>query len=188
MRTFLAFEVEKRVHDRVVQMTGQFKNMDRNVRWVRPENAHVTIHFFGEVEQVDVPEIESIIGKAVEHISPFEVEVRGISAFPSLERASVVWYGIVMHENLLAVYNAVRDGLMGKDLVEKLETRVYTPHLTAGRVRRRINSQLLQELRIHGRESFGTFTVYSLVLFKSTLSGSGRGPVYDKLSIFELRD
>jgi 2'-5' RNA ligase len=188
MRTFLAFEVEERVHDRVAQMTGQLKNIDRNVRWVRPKNAHVTIHFFGEVEQVDVPEIESIIEKAIEHISPFDVEVRGISAFPSLERASVIWYGIVMHENLLAVYNTVRDGLLGKDLVEKLETRVYTPHLTAGRVRRRINSQLLQELRIHGREYFGTFTVDSLVLFKSTLSGSGRGPVYEKLSIFKLRD
>ena len=188
MRTFLAFEVDKDVHNRVLQLTGQFKNMDRNVRWVRPENAHVTIHFFGEVEQVDVPEIESIIKKATEHISPFVVEVHGISAFPSLERASVIWYGIVMHENLLEVYNAVRDGLMGKNLVEKLETRRYTPHLTAGRVRRRINPKLLQELRLHGRESFGSFTVDSLVLFKSTLSGSGRGPFYEKLSIFQLRD
>ena len=88
------------------------------------------------------------------------------------------------HDSLQAVYNGVIDGLMGKNLVEKLETRPYTPHLTAGRVRRRINALLLKELKRHERETFGAFTVDSLVLFKSTLSN--HGPVYEKLSTFKL--
>lgn len=184
MRTFLAFEVVQGVQEKVLIMTEHFRGIDRTVRWVRSENTHVTIHFFGEVDGEDVPEIESIIRDAAQDISPFDVEVRGISAFPSLERAAVIWYGILNHAQLQTVYNGVRDGLHGKKLVEKLETRPYTPHLTAGRVKGRMNPRLVEEIRLHDRETFGTFTVNALVLFKSTLTG--RGPLYEKLSIFTL--
>ena len=184
MRTFLAFEVEERVKEKVLTMTAHFRSIDRTVRWVKPENTHVTIHFFGEVDGKDVPEIESIIRDAAQGISPIDVEVRGISAFPSLERARVIWYGIYNHEQLQTVYNGVRDGLKGKKLVEKLEIRPYTPHLTAGRVKGRMNPRLVEEIRLHERETFGTLTVSALILFKSTLTG--RGPLYEKLLILNL--
>jgi 2'-5' RNA ligase len=184
MRTFLAFEVEERVKEKILSMTEHFRRIDRNVRWVRPENSHVTIHFFGEVDEENIPEIEGIIRDATQETSPFTIEIRGISTFPSITRARVIWYGIYNHEKLNTVYNNVRDGLKGRGIVEKLETRPYTPHLTAGRVKGRMKPRLVDEIRLHENEKFGSFTVGTLVLFKSTLTGGG--PLYEKLSLFNL--
>ena len=184
MRTFLAFDVEEGVEEKILNMTEHFRGIDRGVRWVRPENSHVTIHFFGEVGEENIPEIEGIIRDATQKIGPFTIEIRGISAFPSLERARVIWYGIYNHEKLTTVYNNVCDGLRGRGIVEKLETRPYTPHLTAGRVKGRIKPRLVDEIRLHEKEEFGSFTVGTLVLFKSTLTG--RGPLYEKLALFKL--
>jgi 2'-5' RNA ligase len=144
----------------------------------------VTIHFFGEVGEENIPEIEGIIGGATQEIGPFTIVIRGISAFPSLERARVIWYGINNHETLNTIYNNVRDGLRGRGIVEKLETRPYHPHLTAGRVKGRIKPRLVDEIRLHEKEEFGSFSVGTLVLLKSTLTG--RGPLYKKLSLFNL--
>jgi 2'-5' RNA ligase len=184
MRTFLAFEVEEGVKTKILNMTEHFRGIDRSVRWVRAENSHVTIHFFGEVAEDHIPEIESIIRDATQGIGPFNVEIRGISAFPSLDRARVIWYGIYNHEKLITVYKNVCDGLTGKGIVEKLETRPYTPHLTAGRVKGRIEPRLVDEIRLHEEERFGSFTVGTLVLFKSTLTGGG--PLYEKLALIAL--
>ena len=184
MRTFLAFEVDEEVMKQVLAMTVHFKSIDRSVRWVKPEKTHVTIHFFGEIEERNIKRIGSVIKDACAGIEPIPVEIRGISAFPSLERARVIWYGVHDDGRLNTVYRRVHDGLEGTDIVEKLETRPYTPHLTAGRVKARMNPKLIEEIRRCEESAFGSFKINELVLFKSTLTGSG--PLYDKLERFHL--
>jgi 2'-5' RNA ligase len=182
MRTFLAFEIDQQVQKKVVETTNQFKTIDSRVRWVKPENTHVTVRFFGEVHEGNIAILKAVIEKAVKGISPFSVEVAGISAFPSLDRARVIWYGVENHIQLQAVYNRIGDGLRENHIVEKLDTRSYTPHLTAGRVKGQIRSDLIREIRLHEKIFFGTSLVRAFILFKSTLSNSG--PVYEKLSNF----
>jgi 2'-5' RNA ligase len=184
MRTFLAFEVKEEVMKRVMAMTGHFKGIDRSVRWVKPENTHVTIHFFGEIEEHNIQRIAGTIADACSGIEPIPVELRGISAFPSLERARVIWYGVHDDGRLDIVYRRVHEALKGTDIVEKLETRPYTPHLTAGRVKGRMNPKLIEEIRRREKSAFGSFTIRELILFKSTLTGSG--PLYDRLERFHL--
>ena len=60
MRTFLAFEVCSSVYQNIAKMTQHLKSIDSGVRWVKPENTHVTIHFFGEVDEVNIDGLESI--------------------------------------------------------------------------------------------------------------------------------
>jgi 2'-5' RNA ligase len=110
--------------------------------------------------------------------------VKGISAFPSIPRARVIWYGIESHTQLLTLHRAVAQGLKGKNLVEQLETRQYTPHITVGRAKGRVKSLLLDEIRRHENEDFGKTIMDSLILFKSTLSQ--KGPVYERLLSFSL--
>jgi 2'-5' RNA ligase len=184
MRTFLAFEIDEEVMKKVLALTGRLKSIDRSVRWVKPENSHVTIHFFGEIEESNIQRIRGIIKDACTGIEPIPVEMSGISAFPSLERARVIWYGVHDDGRLNTVYGKVYDALKGTDIVEKLERRPYTPHLTAGRVKGRINTKLIEEIRRLEESTFGSFDIRELILFKSTLTGSG--PLYDKIERFHL--
>ena len=189
MRSFLAFEIDQEVKKKVVETTNRLRTIDSRVRWVKPENTHVTVRFFGEVAEGNMGILESIIREALKEISPFSVKVAGISAFPSLDRARVIWYGIENHPLLQTAYTKTGEGLGLNPVVEKIESRPYTPHLTAGRVKGRIRPDkirpdLIREIRAHEHIHFGTTSVREFVLFKSTLSNSG--PVYEKLSTFIL--
>ena len=48
MRTFLAAEISEEVRKRLLDMIRNF-GIDKGVKWVRGENMHVTIYFFGNV-------------------------------------------------------------------------------------------------------------------------------------------
>jgi 2'-5' RNA ligase len=146
---------------------------------------HVTIYFFGEVEPTRIPDLEGVIRKAVEGVESFTVSVQGISAFPRIEKARVIWYGIRNDgERLVKVYERVRENLRGTGIVRTIEERPYTPHLTAGRVRDRIERGLIEEIRSLQDVVFGSSLVSEMVLFKSVLTP--RGAVYEKLALFEL--
>ena len=185
MRTFLAFDISGEVKERIAEMSARFRTLDPRVRWVHADNMHVTLYFFGEVEQNRVPDLVRIGKKGVEGIGTFSVSVQGISAFPRIERARVIWYGIKNDEGQLTkVYERVREGLRGTGIVHTLEERPYTPHLTAGRVRDSIDRRLIDEIKGLQDVSFGSSPVFELILFKSVLTP--RGAVYEKLSVFTL--
>ena len=185
MRTFLAFDVEEDVKSRVAEITARFRAIDRGVRWVNEENMHVTVYFFGEVDENRIPDLIHICREAVEGIEPFSLTVQGISAFPRLDRARVIWYGILNEgDQLLKVYERVREGLRGSGIVKTIEERPYTPHLTAGRVRHGMERRLVDEINDLHDLSFGSSRVSEMILFKSVLTP--KGAAYEKLALISL--
>ena len=185
MRTFLAFDIEGDVKSRVAEITARFRAIDRGVRWVKSENMHVTVYFFGGVDENRIPDLVHVCRKAVEGIEPFALTVQDISAFPSLERARVIWYGILNEgDQLLQVYERVREGLRGTGIVKDIEERPYTPHLTAGRVRHRMERRLVDEIRELHDLSFGSSRVSEMTLFRSVLTP--KGAEYEKLALISL--
>ena len=185
MRTFLAFDIAEDVKKRIAETSARLRATDPKIRWVKVENMHITVYFFGEVEENRIPDLERIGRQGIESIEPFSVSVQGISAFPRIEKARVIWYGIRNDEGQLTkVYERVREGLRGTGIVQTIEARPYTPHLTAGRVRDRIARRLIDEIEELQDISFGSSMVSEMILFKSALTP--RGAVYEKLSRFTL--
>lgn len=185
MRTFLAFDIAEDVKKRIAEISARLRTIDPRIRWVQSDNLHVTLYFFGEVKQNRIPDLVRICRQGVEGIEPFSVSVQGISAFPRIEKARVIWYGVRNEEGQLTkVYERVREGLRGTGIVKTIEERPYTPHLTAGRVRDRIEPRLIDEIIGLHDVSFGSSTVYEMILFKSVLTQ--KGAIYEKLSRFNL--
>ena len=107
-----------------------------DVRWVKPENVHITLKFLGEVGEEDLARVAEALGPVSERHSPFEALVSGFGAFPSVGRARILWAGIGE--------GADRLGALARDVEGSLEplgfareTRPYKPHLTLGRARGR---------------------------------------------------
>jgi len=152
MRTFLAFDIEEDVKGRIIEMTERLRSIDPRVRWMKHENMHVTVYFFGEVDDTRIPDLERIGRDAIEGVKPFSIRIQGISAFPNLERARVIWFGIRNEQGQLGtLYDRIREGLRGTGIVDTIEKRPYTPHLTAGRVRERMHRKLvgIYSIQIH---------------------------------------
>jgi 2'-5' RNA ligase len=106
------------------------------VRWVRPENVHLTLKFLGDVSGDHLGRVAEALEPVRLRHEPFEAEPSGFGAFPSIRRARILWAGIGEGSGRL--------GALAQDVEASLEPlgferedRAYVPHLTLGRARGR---------------------------------------------------
>jgi 2'-5' RNA ligase len=185
MRLFFAADIDRDINGRVNETIARLKTIDPSVKWVRPENHHVTLYFFGEADEKTRSSIEGILECATGGVRPFRVSVGGISAFPSVDRPRVLWIGLVNTGGELArMYTSIREALLREKLPVNVENRDLTPHLTIGRVKERCSSALTHEVRRSGDTAFGEFEVNSVVLYQSVLRREG--PLYTPLKTIIL--
>lgn len=185
MRTFFAVDIEEEIKTSISLLINRFQKMEKNIRWVKTENIHLTIYFFGEVQDNDLNELEIILQNVVKGLQPFTVTVKGLSAFPSVERPRVVWIGVQnpMRE-LNAIFDGINSGLLETELKIKKDVKGYTPHLTIGRVKGKYDKRIITEIQDERDTKFGTFRVENIILYQSILRREG--PIYKPLKIFNL--
>ena len=170
MRVFAAIEIPDGIKEGILEASRYFAL--RDVTLVRKEALHITLQFFGEIEDKDV----AVIKSAMDSIKTggFEVTVQGISYFKP-ERIRVVYAGITQGaDKITGIHNRLAESMKIHD-----EER-FLPHVTIARVRGMKDRRAFVELATEYEEhNFGTFAVDSLVLKKSTLTSGG--PVYELL-------
>lgn len=103
------------------------------VRWTRPENWHLTVEFFGETPEAEIPRLEAALAKAAGQAPPFGMEIGGLGTFGSPRHPRVVWLGIES-AGLRALHAAVEAAL--REAGWQPEAREFAPHLTLGRIER----------------------------------------------------
>ncbi len=187
-RTFLAAEISEEVRKRLLDMIRNF-GIDKGVKWVRGENMHVTIYFFGNVENEILRVLREVIAKSVETLNGFEIDIRGIGAFPNLNRPRVIWAGVMdSTETLKVIYNEVYKRIIKRKLNKsgvQVESREYKPHLTLGRVKGVIDASGIEKLSQCIDYNFGRCYIDKVVLFSSELHRDG--PIYTPLQEFKLK-
>lgn len=185
MRTFFAIDIEKKVLEKVVTQMEKFRKIEEGVKWVKPENLHITLYFFGEIDDSTLKPLEKVIKGSIAEIHEFPVTVRRVSAFPSIKRPRVIWLGIDNTTNeMKGIFESIKKGLEIERLFVNREEREFASHLTIGRVKGYCNQGLIQEIYNMENEVFGTFSVREFILYKSTLTRGG--PIYEKLRIYPL--
>src|SRR5688500_11153732 len=65
------------------------------ITWVRPEQIHITLRFFGQILPSEIEQIQSLAAPISASLPPFTLNCAGIGAFPSPKRPRVIWAGIV---------------------------------------------------------------------------------------------
>ena len=185
IRTFVAVEVDKIVRRRAGELVQRLAQLTDDVRWVEPENMHVTLKFLGNVRAHDTVELCEAVEDAVCDLRPFDLEIQGLGAFPALDRPRTIWIGTADGgEALTGVFERVEDAVV--ELGYRPEPRRFTAHMTIGRVRRRSDrlDRLVEELDELKHESFGRTGVDAVTVFSSRLREDG--PVYTAMSRGEL--
>jgi 2'-5' RNA ligase len=149
-----------------------------DVKFVEPENVHLTLRFLGEIEPSLVEQVSQVVKET--NFQPFSVRLEGVGVFPNLRRPRVVWAGISEGVSQLAeVWKDVDTKLSG--LGFERERRGFSPHITIGRVRSgRNRERLVEELSTLSDYVFGGLQVDKVVLKKSVLTP--RGPIYTTLA------
>lgn len=184
IRSFLAIELSRDVREKIEKLQRDLKSSNADVRWVNPENIHLTLKFFGNIEESNIEQIIKSILEPAHRISPFSVKIKGLGAFPNLKNPRVIWVGLLDGKGILIPFQKELEKGFER-LGFPSEDRPFQPHLTLGRMRsNRGKDSLVRSLEIHRDEDFGELRVDKIILFRSDLRPEG--PIYTSLEDVKL--
>jgi 2'-5' RNA ligase len=186
IRTFIAVDIGKELRARCVALQETLSRAGADVKWVEPDNLHVTLLFLGEVDDREIPDVCISAARVAGRHESFSLSVAGTGCFPNARRPRVVWAGIGYGaDELVAIHDALEPPLLELGCYRR-EERKFTPHLTLGRVQ---SSQKTEDLATAlARKSdweAGSIEVKELLIFSSQLMREG--PVYSVLGRGKLR-
>jgi 2'-5' RNA ligase len=184
IRSFLAFELPPSILSKIGKIQDRLKACRADARWVTVEQIHLTLKFFGSIEEKHIVDISAIMEDAAVKRSAFTLSVKGLGAFPSTRNPRVIWLGLHgWEENLLPLQREIETRLEAVSFVP--EERPYRPHLTLGRVKSlKVKEDLVDLIERERDVNIGHFVVDRIVLFRSDLRPTG--PIYTPLTTREL--
>ncbi|WP_413943235.1 RNA 2',3'-cyclic phosphodiesterase [Bdellovibrio sp. HCB-162] len=152
-------------------------NADRreiSVKWVPIDNFHITVSFLGDRPEEELPLIAETLQTVCTQFTPFDLKIEDMGAFSNEHDARVIWLG-VQKKRYLAEFKEILDqALLEKQILTKPDERIFSPHLTIGRLRNpRSVKDMISPFK---RKSFGKIHVNEIVLYESNLQGAF--PVY----------
>ncbi len=184
IRSFLAIEIPGIILKKIEEVQDDLKSSRADVRWVSPEKIHLTLKFFGNIDESRIDPIVNSIERPTQITSPFSLRVRGVGAFPHLKNPRVIWTGLVDGKEVLTSFQTQLEKELEKIGFEP-EERAFHPHLTLGRMKSsKGREELIGRMERHKEEEFGDFQVERVVLFKSDLKPTG--PIYTPLREIKL--
>ena len=184
IRTFVAVLIAPEIRQKIADVQGQVKKLAPDVKWVAPENFHVTLKFLGNVHEDAISDVCTAVDNAAQLFSPFDLSISGLGAFPSVSRARIVWVGTKNgRDQLIALATAVDKNLA--QLGFEREDKDFKAHITIGRVKTsRSLGKLAEGIREIDASDMGTQRVVSVAVMQSELLRDG--PVYSPLSESKL--
>jgi len=168
LRVFLALEISPSVKEYLQGIIKIMASRITGVRWVKSEGQHITLKFFGELDEAMVENIRTRLLSIDDKFEPFEATIKGIDAFPNKRRARVIVVTLEKGVDIAkAIFNDIEVALL--PLGFEGEKRDYTPHITLGR--KKEQSPILERdiPDLNGMR----FIVDRLVMFRSTLTPQG---------------
>ncbi len=145
------------------------------IKWVEPENMHLTLKFFGETDENQIPGITKALEKAVAQSKPFTLKIVNTGIFGSRYDPKVIWFGIEMHDELKNLAKNIFDEL-GKSGWQK-DSQNFVPHLTIARIKELKDKTLFQQiLSKYNALEIQDENVTEIILYESILRREG--PLY----------
>ena len=176
MRAFLAIEIEDYLKENIKKTQDVIKQTNSaKIKYVENENLHLTLKFFGEINERKTKQIIKIIENTISNYDEYTLKLTRIGAFSNINNPRVIWIGVKDKDNITVNLIKELDDEFNKIGFKK--ERDYVPHLTIGRVKEVNDKRTLSNtLKEHQKDYFGKMTVKSIALKSSELTPDG--PIY----------
>jgi RNA 2',3'-cyclic 3'-phosphodiesterase len=153
------------------RIAASLHSPDASLKWVRPQNAHLTLVFLGQVDEARVPALIAAVGMDVD-APPFEIAFAGLGVFPPRGAPRVLWTGITAGlDEITALQRELAERVAAQGV--RLEARPFHPHLTLARWTSSRPSDRARALHASPRAPIARQRVASATLYESRLSPAG---------------
>ena len=189
MRCFISIEmpvdIKREIGGIIEDVREHVGYKSKGIRWVPPQNIHLTLKFLGGARDNLIPKIEKGLSLTCMNHSQFNINIRGVDVFPSSKYPSVLWIGIDESDELKRLYLDIEESM--SELGIEKESRRFSPHLTIGRIKDKNDIEpALKELYVFKDTFFGNIEVMEVLLMKSILRSTGAEHL--KVSVFKLSE
>jgi 2'-5' RNA ligase len=145
-RVFVGIPLPDRIQHQIAQVVDRVRPQlpSRCVRWVRPENMHLTLRFIGNVPVGELEPLAAALHRCVAGVRPFALQLAQPGWFPEGGAPRVLWIGLAGE---LESLEPLQRNVTGQTSAwGALEGRPFRPHLTLGRVLTRRRDELRRML------------------------------------------
>ena len=177
MRLFVAIDIESHVRIRIKQIQNRLAQTpglsDKQVKWVHPEQIHLTLKFLGDVKDSLLTQVCDIVQRTAAEHESFDFEVKGLGVFG--RPARIVWAGTSDCQPLMQLQAQLENRF--SEIGWTAENRPFAGHLTLCRVKNASAGRKLAEVvETCKNESLGLVSATEVVLYQSQLTSAG--PLY----------
>ncbi len=185
IRTFIAIKLPQTVvtylSDYQTSTAGSLPQ--KAVRWVKPQNMHLTMRFLGDTPQSKIADVVGVMDSSAESHPHFNLQLGKTGCFPNAKRPRVFWAGL---QGAVDSAEKLKQSLDTQliPLGWEPEQRSFKPHLTLGYIKDHRNLRGVP-LSVDVELSALDIPVTDIHLFRSDLHPSG--PIYTILHTSLLR-
>ncbi|HPR17393.1 MAG TPA: RNA 2',3'-cyclic phosphodiesterase [Candidatus Cloacimonadota bacterium] len=182
MRTFLALELPAKTQEAISHLMRELRAENVfGIKWVEPENLHITFQFIGDTHRHDLPEITEFMEEVFTDMPSIHFASPKLQIIPARE-PRLIWIGIqTNHKPIIKASDKIK---------LKLRERGYKPdnkplqfHITLGRIKKRLPDFFMQKI-LTTELKLNDFEVTEATFYESFLRPEG--PVYNKIVSYEF--
>jgi 2'-5' RNA ligase len=164
-RLFVAIDLPSEAKEAILGIRSRLPG----VKWVEPEQLHLTLRFIGDADQT----LYNSIGENLSGImaAPFSLTLRGVGYFPPKRDPRILWVGSDKNTALHNLRNLVEKALLQSGL--EPEGRSFSPHITIARLKGMPASVLSSLLHDNALFTVSPFQVSEFILYSSILTPQG---------------
>ena len=165
-RLFVAIDLP----DSARQLLADLDPHIRGVRWVQPDQMHLTLGFFGDVPEDTQLKLREKLS-AVE-FGAFFLPVTGVGVFSSKGAPKIISIGVgKAHPHLFQIHKRVQEAALAVGIEPEL--RPWHPHITIARCRDVSAQGLRKFLQTNAEFDAGMVRVDAFYLYSSRLTPAG---------------
>ncbi len=145
------------------------------VRWIRSDQMHLTLKFFGNIPAPEIGNVEGALRRACQGAAPFWLESGNAGWFPEDRNPRVLWVGLGGDLGLLGELQKRLDEAT-QAWGDHREDRAFHPHLTIGRVKEApsaVGRRIREVIQAIAPAERRRFQVERVLLMQSRLSPKG---------------
>jgi len=172
-RIFIAINFPEEIKRELEKFQSRWPELP--VRWVKPENLHITLAFLGYLTDEELVEILRITKEVAQRHQPFSINLNKICYGPPKMPPRMIWVEGEKSKDLANLQLDLEKSLTSSGKIKfEPEERSFTCHITLGRIRQWEFRQIEPEERPNVETEISlSFDVSSIEVMESSLKRTG---------------